>query len=162
MNIYFRFFTACILVLCSTLAALAAPFGRIDAPQLSERWFGIYVNSERVGFYRQRIDKTGDGYRIEGNGSVRMKVMSFSKEASTRETYLVSKNLALRSFDVDQTINGSSPHVSGKVSGNAIHMKSDVHGTITDKIIKIKGEVYPGPALNFYPLMRTVAAGSSY
>lgn len=91
MTIFFRFLTAGILVLCSTLASLAAPFGKIDAPPLSERWFGIYVNSERVGFYRQRIDKSEDGYRMEGNGSVRMKVMSFSKEASMRETYLVSK-----------------------------------------------------------------------
>ena len=71
MSRYFMFFTACLLVLCSALTAMAAPFGKIDAPQLSERWFGIYVNDERVGFYRQQIDKTEDGYRIEGNGSVR-------------------------------------------------------------------------------------------
>lgn len=157
-----RFFTAGLLVLCSTLSAPAAPFGRIDAPQLSERWFGIYVNSERVGFYRQRIDKSEDGYRMEGNGSVRMKVMSFSKEASMRETYLVSKNLTLRSFDVEQTVNGTSSHISGKVSGGAIHIKNDVKGKITDKILRFKGEVYPGPALNLYPLMHSVAAGSSY
>lgn len=157
-----RFFTAVLLVFCSTLSALAAPFGKIDAPQLSERWFGIYVNSERVGFYRQRIDKSGDGYRMEGNGSVRMKVMSFSKEASMRETYLVSKNLALRSFDVEQTVNGTSSHISGKVSGSAIHIKNDVKGKTIDKILRFKGEVYPGPSLNFYPLMHSVAAGSSY
>ena len=162
MNIFFRLFTAVILVLCSTLAVLAAPFGRIDAPPLSERWFGIYVNSERVGFYRQRIDKSGDGYRMEGNGSVRMNVMGFSKEASTHETYLVSKNLALRSFDVDQTVNGSSSHVSGKVSGSTIHMRREANGKFTDKLLRFKGEVYPGPALNLYPLMRTVAAGSIY
>ena len=157
-----RFFTAGILVLCSSLASQAAPFGKIDAPPLSERWFGIYVNSERVGFYRQRIDKSDDGYRMEGNGSVRMKVMSFSKEASMRETYLVSKNLALRSFDVEQTVNGSSSHVSGKVSGSAIHIKSQLNGTVTDKMLKFKGDVYPGPALNLYPLMHAVSAGTSY
>ncbi len=155
-------FTAALLVLCSTLAAQAAPFGKIDAPPLSERWFGIYVNSERVGFYRQRIDKSEDGYRMEGDGSVRMKVMSFSKEASMRETYLVSKTLALRSFDVDQTVNGSSSHVSGKVSGSAIHIKSEIKGKIIHKMLKFKGEVYPSPALNLYPLLRTVVAGSSY
>jgi transglutaminase-like putative cysteine protease len=158
----FRLFAACVLVLCSSLAALAAPFGKIDAPPVSERWFGIYVNSERVGFYRQRIDKSEEGYRMEGNGSVRMKVMSFSKEASMHETYLVSKNLALRSFDVEQTVNGSSSHVSGKVSGSAIHIKSEANGKITDKMLKFKGEVYPGPALNLYPMMRAFSAGSTY
>lgn len=162
MNRFSSFFTVGMLVLCCTLPCMAAPFGKIDAPPLSERWFGIYVNSERVGFYRQRIDKSDDGYRMEGNGSVRMKVMSFSKEASMHETYLVSKNLVLRSFDVEQTVNGSSSHVSGKVSGSAMHIKSDANGTVINKTLKFKGDIYPGPALNFYPLMRVVSAGTSY
>lgn len=162
MTIYFRFFTASVLVLCCSIAAIATPFGKIDAPPLSERWFGIYVNSERVGFFRQRIDKSENGYRIEGNGSVRMKVMSFSKEASIRETYHVSKSLALRSFDVEQNVNGSPSHLRGMVSGSAIHIKSDANGKTTDKLLRFKGEVYPGPALNLIPLMRSVAAGSSY
>ncbi len=159
-NIFCAFSTV-ILVLLTSLSALAAPFGKIDTPPLSEHWFGIYVNGERVGFYRQRIDRLDDGYRMEGNGSVRMKVMSFSKEASMRETYLVSKNLSLRSFDVEQTVNGSASHVSGKVSGGAIHLKSEANGKTTDKVLKFKGEVYPGPALNLYPLMHAVTAGSS-
>lgn len=159
---YFKLFTIYVLLLCSTLPVQAAAFAKIDAPPISERWFGIYVNSERVGFYRQRIDEAEDGYRIEGNGSVRMKVMSFSKEASMRETYLVSKTLVLRSFDVEQNVNASSSHVSGTVSGNAIHIKNEANGKTTDKILKLKGDVYPGPALNLYPLMRGVSAGSLY
>ncbi len=147
---------------CCGLNALAAPFGTIAAPPLSERWFGIYVNSERVGFYRQRIDTSEDGYRMEGYGSVRMKVMTFSKEISMRETYLVSKNLALRSFDIDKTINGSLSHDSGTVSGSALHIKSSVNGKTTAKILKLKGEIYPGSALNMYPLMRSAAAGAVY
>ena len=160
MSTYFRVFTACILLICSSLAALAAPLGKINSLPLSECWFGIYVNNDRVGFYRQRIEKSEDGYLMVGDGSVRMKVMSFAKEASMREKYLVSKNLALRSFDVEQTVNGSSSHVTGKVSGGAIHIKSDINGKITDKILKIKGDVYPGPTLNFYPLLRAVSAGT--
>lgn len=162
MNIFPILLTAAIFVLCSTLAALAAPFGKIDAPPLSERWFGIYVNSERVGFYRQRIDTLEDGYRMEGSGSVRMKVMSFSKEASMREIYLVSKNLALRSFDVEQTVNGSSSHLNGKISGGAIQIRSELNGRSISKTIRFRGDVYPGPAINLYPLMHGVTAGRSY
>lgn len=162
MTIALRLIITCLILLGSYLPSQAAPFGRIEAPPLSERWFGIYLNSERVGFYRQRIEKTEDGYRMEGEGSVRMKVMSFSKEASMRETYLVTKNLALRSFDVDQTLNGTSSHVSGKVSGSAIHIKSEAGGKTTDKMLKFRGEVYPGPALNLYPLMKPFSTGSVY
>ena len=139
MTMVYRFLATALLIVSVSVTAVAAPFGKIDTPPLSERWFGIYVNSERVGFYRQLIEKSDDGYRIEGNGSVRMKVMNFAKEASMREIYQVSKNLALRSFDVDQTVNGSSSHISGKVSSNIIHIKNETNGKITDKTIKIKG-----------------------
>jgi len=159
MNIYLRFFAAGAIVLCSCLTVLADPFVRIDAPPLSEQWFGVYVNSEQVGFYRQRIEKSENGYRMEGNGSVRMKVMNFTKQASIRETYMVSKKLALRSFDVEQTVNGLSSHVTGKVNGSAIYIKNEVNGKTTDKMLRLKGDVYPGPALNLYPLMHGAVAG---
>lgn len=151
-----------IVCFCTATASPAAQFVKIDAPPLSERWFGIYLNSERVGFYRQRIDKIDDGYRLSGSGSIRMKVMSFAKEASMSETFLTTKTLALRSFDVEQTINGTSSHVSGKVSGSAIHLKSESDGKTIDKTIKFKGDVYPGPALNLYPLLRSVTSGATY
>lgn len=157
-----RFLAAVILIICSTQVAVAAPIASIDAPPLSERWFGIFVNSERVGFYRQRIDATPDGYRMEGNGSVQMNIMNTSKKASMRETYLVAKSLALRSFEVEQTVNGSSSHVTGTVNGSGIHIKSETHGKITEKVLAGTGEIYPGPALNFYPLMRPVTAGTSF
>ena len=81
MRTGYRFIAAGLLLLCSALVALAAPFNRIDAPPLSERWFGVYVNNERVGFFRQRIEASGDGYLMEGNGSVQMNVMNVSKKA---------------------------------------------------------------------------------
>lgn len=162
MVTWYRYFAAGILLLCSALGAMAAPYGAVEAPPLSERWFGIFVNSERVGFYRQRIETSGDGYRMEGNGSVQMNIMNVSKKASMRETYLVAKNLALRSFEVEQTVNGSSSHLTGLVSGTAIHIKSDIRGKITEKTLAAKGEVYPVPALNLYPLMRAVSAGASH
>lgn len=151
-----------LLLLCSVLNVSAATVIKIDKPPVSERWFGIYVDTDRVGFYRQIISELSDGYRMEGYGSVRMKVMGFSKDAFMRETYLVSKSLGLRSFEVEQTINGSSSSVSGKVVDGSIRLKREVGGKTTDKQLKFKGEVFPGPALNIYPLMRDASPGKSY
>jgi len=155
-------FIAIVLTLTAVFPAAAAPFKKLDKPPLSERWFGIYVDSERVGFYRQVISETPDGYRMEGDGSVRMRVMGFSKEAATRETYLVGKNLALRSFEVEQAINGTASRISGRVGDNIIRVRSVVNGKTTERQLKAKGEVYPGPALNLYPLMRDISPGRSY
>jgi transglutaminase-like putative cysteine protease len=153
---------AIILTLAAVFPAAAAPFKKLDKPPLSERWFGIYVDQERVGFYRQAISETPDGYRMEGDGSVRMKVMGFTKEAAMRETYLVGKDLALHSFEVEQTVNGSASHLIGKVANNIIRIKSVTNGKSTEKQLKYKGEVYPGPALNLYPLVHDATPGKSY
>ncbi|QEM66938.1 transglutaminase domain-containing protein [Geobacter sp. FeAm09] len=162
MKIAIRVLIALALTLTAVFPATAAQFKKLDKPPLSERWFGIYVDNERVGFYRQAISEAPDGYRIEGDGSVRMKVMGFSKESSMRETYLVGKGLALRSFEVEQAINGSASRISGKVGGNIIRITSVANGKKTEKQLKYKGEVYPGPALNLYPLMRDLSPGKSY
>lgn len=162
MSLYLRLVIIISLLVCTVAASFAAPPNKISRPPLSERWFGIYVDNERVGFYRQSISESPEGYRMDGYGSVRMKVMGFSKEASTRETYLVYKNLSLRSLDVEQTINGSSSHVSGKTGDGIIRLKSETDGKTTDKQIKFKGDIFPGPALNIYPLMRDPSPGKSY
>ena len=116
----------------STSISSAAPAQKLGGPPLSEQWFGIYVDNDRVGFYHQKISENTDGFRMEGDGSVRIKVMGFSKEVATREIYLVSKGLALRSFDVEQAINGVSSRVSGKVSGGSIRLMVpiDVRGLV--------------------------------
>ena len=133
---------------------------KLNKPPLAERWFGIYVDNERVGFYRQNITETADGYQMEGDGSVRMNVMGFSKEASSRETYLVGKNLALRSFEVDQTISGTLSRLKGQVYDGTIRIKSESNGKTMEKNIRFKGDIIPGPALNLYPMMRDIVPAS--
>ncbi|HIJ82565.1 MAG TPA: transglutaminase domain-containing protein [Desulfuromonadales bacterium] len=151
-----------LFLLISVSIASAAPQKKIDRPPLAEKWFGIYVDNERVGFYRQRTIEIGDGFRMEGDGSVRIKVMGFSKEVATRESYTVSKGLTLRSFEVEQTVNGVSSRVSGKVGGGSIRYKTETAGKSADKSLKVKGDIYPGPALNLYPLLQGASTGSTF
>lgn len=159
----------CLVILLTCLAMLlagapttSAAYQKLAKPPISERWFGIYMDNERTGFYRQTIAETTDGYRMEGEGSVRMKVMGFSKEATTREIYLVGKNLSLRSVEVEQNINGAQSHISGKVSDGSLRLKVETNGKKTDKQLKFRGELLPGPALNLYPLMRDGGATKLY
>ena len=162
MNRCIMLLIALSILVCTGTNLYAAPTKKIDHPPLAEQWFGIYVDTDRVGFYRQIISESPEGYRMEGYGSVRMKVMGFSKDASMRETYFVSKGLGLRSFYVEQSINGVSSRVSGKVADGSIRLKSEASGKTTEKQLKFKGEVFPGPSLNIYPLMRDASPGKSY
>jgi transglutaminase-like putative cysteine protease len=157
-----RYYLLIVLLIAGVSPVWAAPFKKLDKPPLTEQWFGIYVDNDRVGFYRQMISETADGYRMECDGNVHMKVMGFSKEASMRETYQVTRNLTLRSFDVEQTINGAPSRVSGKLGDSGLRVKTESNGKTSEKQIKFKGELYPGPSLNIFPLMRDVTPGKSY
>lgn len=153
-----------IILLSITLNNLSpsTAFAKLSAAPDKEQWFGIYVDNERVGFYRQKLSAASDGYTIEASGSVKMKIMGFSKEASMRESYTVTKSLGLKTFDVNQTISGSTSRVSGKVSEGAVHAIIEEKGVKKDKTIKIKGEIFPGAVLNILPLMRETKVGKSY
>lgn len=151
-----------LLSLVTICPADAATFKKLDKPPLGERWFGIYVDNERVGFYHQLISENSDGYRVEGFGTLRVKVMGFSKQSTTREVYQITKGLAVRNFEVEQAINGTVSRVTGKSSDASMRLRNEVGGKVSDKLLRFKGDVFPGAALNIYPLMRHVAAGKTY
>lgn len=150
------------LLIFSISTSFAAPPVKIDRPPLIESWLGIYFDNERIGFSRQNISETAEGYQISGDSSVSTKIMGYSKEISRRGTYLVSKNLSLIAFNVEQAINGLPSSVNGKVSDGNIRLKISADGKTTEKHLKFKGEIFPEPVLNIYPLMRDATAGKSY
>jgi len=161
-------YLANLLVLLTILTFLitgkseAAPFKKIATPPLTEQWYGIYVDNDQVGFYRQKISEAPAGYQIVADGSVKMKIMGFTKEATTRESYFVSKSLGLRSFEVEQTINAVSSRVTGTAGESHLRLTSESNGVKKEKQIKIKGEVFPGAALNILPIIRDTTVGKTY
>ncbi len=151
-----------LLSLVTICPADAAAFKKLDKPPLGERWFGIYMDNERVGFYRQTISENSDGYRVDGVGMLRVKVIWHSKQSTTREVYQITKGLAVRSFEVEQAINGTVSKVTGRSSDSSMRLRSEVGGKVSNKLLRFKGDVFPGAALNIYPLMRPVVAGKTY
>jgi hypothetical protein len=153
--------TAAFLCLLPPTFAPAAPL--IAAPPLGERWFGISVDNDQVGFYRQLTTALPEGgFRIEGNGSVRMRVMGFTKQATSREVYQFGQGLALQSLEVEQSINGSLSRLTGKQVAGGLLIRRTVDGKSRDRLLKARGAVIPGPALNLYPLMKSWVAGKVY
>lgn len=141
------------------VAATGVPF-KLVSPPLGEHWFSILIDNDQVGFYRQQITALPDGgYRIEGDSSVRMKVMGFTKESSSREIYQIGSNLALRTLQVEQTISGDKSRLSGKLVPGGLQIRREANGKSTVRILKAKSEIIPGPALNLIPFFRTPVNG---
>lgn len=155
---------ALLIAISSAYAAHAEtkPFPPLSKPPLGDRWFGIFLSGERTGFARQTIAATTDGFEITAEGSVKMVVLGFSREASSRERYLVNRDLSLRSFQVEQVIDGTPMRVAGEATPKGVRVTVEAGGGRKERLLKAKGAVYPPPAMNLYPFMRGAAPGKVF
>ncbi len=156
-----RLLVAALLILLP-LQLYAAPLPRLAALPEGERWFSIRLGDERVGFGRLAIARTAGGYRIESQGSVKMRVMGFSREAASKESYQVGPDLVLRSFQAENRIDGSPVELRGEVTPSGITIVSHSGAGRKERTLKSKTPLYPPHALNLYPLMQGAAPGRSY
>jgi hypothetical protein len=159
-----RLLIALVLV-CAPLSLWAADIPgipKLTAPPVGERWFSVNLGGERVGFAHLSITETGDGYRFESESSVKMRVMGFSREATSKESYLVGRDLSIKSFTAESRIDGSPLALSGAVTPKGIKVSVVSGGGKKEKVLKSKGTVFPPQALNLYPLLQGTAAGKSY
>jgi len=134
----------------------------LTKPPLGDFRYGIYFNGERTGFARTKIGEGPEGYRIEGESAVKMSGLGFSREASVRETYIVNRDLSLRSFEVSQTIDGSPMKLSGQVVSRGIRIVVESAGNRKERTLARRGEVYPPVVINLYPLMKGIVIGRKY
>jgi len=152
-------FIITLFLVVSPLLSFAASIPRLSAPPIGERWYSVNMGDERVGFSHLKITETADGYEIFSEGSVKMLVMGFSREAVARETYLVNKDLSLKSFSVEQTIDGSPMKLKGEVTGKGVKVVIESAGNKKEKTLKAKGKLLPPPAVNLYPFMQGAMPG---
>ncbi len=156
-NSFYRFFSAALaaVFLFVPLLAIAGTNYKLSSPPSGERWFAILINNEQVGFYRQEISELQEGgYTIKANGSVRMRVMGFTKESYSHEVYNITSALALKSFEVEQTINGNSSHLTGRLVPGGLQVKRTAEGKTVVRLFKAKNPLIPPPMLNLLPLFR--------
>jgi len=151
-----------VLMLLVPASLPAATIPQITAPPFGERWFSVNLGDERVGFAHMNIQPREGGYQISSDSSVKMVVMGFSREASSKESYLVGPDLTLKSFAVEQRIDGSPLQVKGEVNPKGIKVVVESAGGRKERTLNTKGPVYPPQALNLYPLLRGAAPGKKY
>ncbi len=159
------FSLACALLLsCSAICRAASPIlAPLTTLPTGERWFSVSLNDERRGFAYLKIATALGGYEVVSEGSVRMVVLGFTRQAASRERYLINRDLSLRSFDVEELIAGRSLRLTGEVTAKGIRVVTEESGgSRKEKLLRAKGAVYPPPVLNLYPLVKGVAPGRQY
>jgi hypothetical protein len=135
---------------------------RLSKPPIGERWFSISKNKDQTGYNRLDIRDTGNGYEITVESGTKMSVLGFSREAVSWERYQVNRDLSLRSFEVDEVIDGKPMKLKGEVNADGVRVSISTDKGTKDKTMKVSGAVYPPPVLNIYPLMQGGEAGKSF
>ncbi len=151
-----------IFSILSPFQAIAATVSHPERLPNGERWFGIFFNDERAGFSFVRIRGDRSGYLLTSDSCVKMSAFAFSRNASIRESYVVNPDLTLRSFAVDQTIDGKHMTVKGETSPAGVKTVVDSDGSKKEKFLKNIGPVYPPMALNLIPLLKGIEPGRFY
>lgn len=142
-----------------SIAATDIP--RLAKPPVGERWFSISKNKEQTGYNRLDIRDSGSGYEITVESGTKMSVLGFSREAVSQERYQVNRDLSLKSFDVDEVIDGKPMKLKGEVNADGVRVSITTDKGTKEKILKVKGAVLPPPVLNIYPLMNGAEAGKN-
>ena len=150
------------LLLLPNYAAAAPTFPHLAKPPIGERWFSISKDKEQTGFNHIEISEAGGGYEIIVESGAKMTVLGFSRDASSWERYLVNPDLSLRSFEVDEVVDGKPMKLKGEVTADGVRVSVTAAGKIKEKILKAKGAIYPPPAVNIYPLMQGGESGKSF
>jgi hypothetical protein len=151
-----------IFFLFPLLARATEPIVPLVAPPLGEQWFSISFGDERSGFTHTTIKATTEGYEVISDSSARMAGLGFSREAFSRETYQVNRDLSLKSFIVEQSVDGKPMRVQGVITKKGVKVTVDSGGQIREKTLQARGKVYPPPLVNLYPMMQGIKAGKKY
>jgi len=150
-----------LFLLLPNFAAAAPAFPRLAKPPIGERWFSISKDKEQTGYNRLEISEVAGGYEIIVESGAKMSVFGFSRDASSWERYLVNPDLSLKSFEVDEVIDGKPVKLKGEMTAAGVRVSVTAAGKTKEKLLKAKEAVYPPPAVNIYPLMQGGEPGKS-
>jgi len=151
----FRFIriVSAIILLLPCYAAAVQDIPRLTKLPLGERWYSISKDKEQTGFNRLEIRESGGGYEITVESGAKMTILGFSRNATSWERYLVNRDLSLKSFEVDEVIEGKPMKLKGDVTAEGVKVSITAAGNTKEKTLKTRDAVYPPPVLNFYPLL---------
>ena len=143
-----------IILLMPHYATAAQDIPRLTKLPLGERWYSISKEKEQTGFNRLEIrDTGGGGYEITVESGAKMTILGFSRDATSWERYLVNRDLSLKSFEVDEVIDGKPMKLKGEVTADGVRVSITLAGSTKEKTLKTREAVYPPPVVNIYPLM---------
>jgi hypothetical protein len=102
-----------------------------------EQWFGVYHNSDKIGFSRRKIDTSEGGYRIDQLVKIKLNILNSIKDIETVSSIFLNSDLRLDSFDV-QLKSDENMNIHGSIEGQNFVISIEALGAKSEKSIVMK------------------------
>ena len=103
----------------------------------SESWMSVYFKGQKIGYTEFTLSRTNDGYNINQNAYLRMKLMGDYQELRTLTSAVVDDVMLLRSFNFYMSAGPVRYQISGRVKGSEIELVSSTGGRVTESSLAL-------------------------
>ena len=90
-----------------------------------ESWMAIYRNDEKIGYSHRRLEKTGDGYRLDDKTHLRLNIMGLVQDMRVKTIGNLNTDFSLSSFSFDLSSGLFGFSAKGQVKNNTLHIQMD-------------------------------------
>ena len=141
-----------------------SPITDLSQIKFRESWYGVSFKSRKIGFAHFKLEPAEgeDLFKIESETLIRLKLLGFKKEISSREHYYIHPDLSLKSFTCEVDLGGSRRRVEGKVEARRLKVDIETENTQETQSIDLTEVIYPGVAMYFYPVLKGLDIGKEY
>jgi hypothetical protein len=94
----------------------------------NESWMSIYFQNQKVGYAEQTLAKTDQGYTVNQNTYLRMKLMGQVQELRTLTSARLTEGMGLMSFNFFMSAGPVRYQLSGRMNGLTLELNSTTGG----------------------------------
>ena len=127
-----------------------------------ERWAGVVLAGQRVGFTRLALAAQPDAqglWRIESEAALRLRFLGLDKSVHLRAEDFVRDDFALARFRYRYELDGSVLRVEGSVEHGQVRIRIETSAGAEERVLAHGAAVYPQSAIALLPVARGLRIG---
>jgi transglutaminase/protease-like cytokinesis protein 3 len=127
-----------------------------------ERWMGIYLKGEKIGYAHIKRNKENDGYRFREKVFMKLNVMGSTQKIDTVTEASLDKDYVLKSFSFNIASDITSTEIKGEVTGKKMNLTISAGGNKRSEEISLKDTPYLNLGLTEKLVMDGLKPGKSF
>lgn len=108
-----------------------------------DSWMNIFQNGKKIGFSHRRLDRSGDGYRIDEETVMNINTMGMVQKIHVRSISSTNMDFAVERFDFSIVSGSFDFSVMGEIQDNVLYLRGDPLASQSGKSMEVPLENRP-------------------